>query len=46
MKAVTVWMLTAQGMERTIRGFTQAGGGTPFLSLSRTVQPVTIFNKR
>ena len=31
-KAVTVWMLTAHGIDRRITGLIQFGGATPFLS--------------
>ena len=46
MNAVTVWMLMAQGMERIDQGLDPAGGGDPFFSQSRTVQPITMFNRR
>ena len=36
-KAVTVWMLTAQGMDRMMMGFIQCGGATP--SRSRAASP-------
>ena len=35
MKAVTVWMLMAQGMERKITGLIQFGGGVPLRSAFR-----------
>ena len=46
MKAVTVWMLIAHGIESQIRGLTQAGGAVWLRSFWRTVQPITRLSRR
>ena len=46
MKAVTVWMLTAQGIERMMSGFTQPSTGSSFCSASRVDHPMRRFRNR
>ncbi len=45
-KAVTVWMLTAHGIDRMISGFTQPGGGASLRSASKVTVPMTRFRIR
>src|SRR3972149_2821715 len=44
--AVTVWMLTAHGMDRMMTGLIHAGGATPFRSALRVVKAMTALSPR
>ena len=46
MNAVTVWMLTAHGMESRMRNRTQGSGFSSFCSASRVDHPMRRFRSR